>query len=93
MAKYRCNVCGFIYDEEKEGKPFDQLTECPVCGQPTSAFTVYEVVAQSSPAEKKPEKLDYPREFSRTDERWRSGAKASQLQWGPRCPCRHGTIS
>ena len=54
MAKYRCNVCGFIYDEEKEGKPFDQLTECPVCGQPTSAFTVYEVVAQSSPAEKKP---------------------------------------
>lgn len=68
MAKYRCNVCGFIYDEEKEGKPFDQLTECPVCGQPTSAFTVYEVVAQSSPAEKKPEKLDYPREFSRTDE-------------------------
>ena len=52
MAKYRCNVCGFIYDEEKEGKPFDQLTECPVCGQPTSAFTVYEVVAQSSPAEK-----------------------------------------
>ena len=58
MAKYRCNVCGFIYDEEKEGKSFDQLTECPVCGQPTSAFTVYEVVAQSGPAEKKPEKLD-----------------------------------
>jgi rubredoxin len=21
MAKYKCSVCGYIYDEEKEGQP------------------------------------------------------------------------
>ena len=26
MARYRCTVCGYIYDEEKEGKPFSALT-------------------------------------------------------------------
>ncbi|WAW14497.1 glutamate synthase-related protein [Peptostreptococcus equinus] len=31
MAKYRCVVCGFIYDEEKEGRPFEQLERCPLC--------------------------------------------------------------
>ena len=38
MAKYQCSVCGFIYDEEAEGKPFAELTECPVCKQPASVF-------------------------------------------------------
>lgn len=38
MAKYRCTVCNYIYDEEKEGKPFSQLEVCPVCGQPVSGF-------------------------------------------------------
>lgn len=38
MSKYKCSVCGYIYDEEKEGKPFSELTECPVCKQPVSEF-------------------------------------------------------
>ncbi len=41
MAKYRCSVCNWIYDEDKEGKPFSSLPEsyhCPVCGSPKSAF-------------------------------------------------------
>ena len=38
MAKYKCSVCGYIYDEEKEGKTFSELTECPVCKQPVSEF-------------------------------------------------------
>ena len=36
--KYVCEVCGFIYDEEKEGKPFSELEKCPVCGQPPDRF-------------------------------------------------------
>jgi len=35
MAKYECVVCGYIYDEEKEGKKFSELPNdwrCPVCG-------------------------------------------------------------
>ena len=42
MARYRCSVCGYIYDEEKEGAPFSNLKECPVCHQPTDRFIVYE---------------------------------------------------
>ncbi len=29
-----CSVCGYVYDEEKEGKPFRDLEKCPVCQQP-----------------------------------------------------------
>lgn len=36
MAVYKCNICGAIYDEEKEGKPVSELTVCPVCKQPVS---------------------------------------------------------
>lgn len=38
MAKYKCGICGYIYDEEKEGVPFSELKECPVCHQPASVF-------------------------------------------------------
>ena len=39
--KYVCEVCGFRYDEEAEGKPFDAQPDsykCPLCGMPKSAF-------------------------------------------------------
>lgn len=35
---YKCSVCGYVYDEEKEGKPFSELTECPLCKQPADKF-------------------------------------------------------
>lgn len=41
MARYRCTVCNYIYDEEKEGTKFEDLPDtwtCPVCGAPKSAF-------------------------------------------------------
>lgn len=39
--KYRCTVCGHVYDEEKEGVKFADLPEtwvCPICKQPKSKF-------------------------------------------------------
>jgi flavin reductase (DIM6/NTAB) family NADH-FMN oxidoreductase RutF/rubredoxin len=42
--KFRCSVCGFIYDESKEGVSFASLPEtwvCPVCGTEKSEFTSY----------------------------------------------------
>ena len=39
--KYRCTICGYIYDEEAEGKRFEDLPEdyrCPRCKQPKSKF-------------------------------------------------------
>ena len=35
LMKYVCQVCGYVYDEEKEEVPFDKLPEdfeCPLCG-------------------------------------------------------------
>ena len=43
MAKYRCTVCNWVYDEDKEGKKFTDLPKewvCPVCGAPKSAFVL-----------------------------------------------------
>jgi len=49
MSKYRCTVCGYIYDPEvgdpdlgvEPGTPFEKLPDswvCPVCGAPKDAF-------------------------------------------------------
>ncbi len=49
MAKYKCTVCGWIYDPEKgdpdggieAGVPFEKLPEdytCPVCGATKDQF-------------------------------------------------------
>jgi pyruvate oxidase len=43
MAKYRCTVCNYVYDEAKEAKKFSDLPEnwrCPVCGAPKGAFVL-----------------------------------------------------
>ena len=43
--KYRCTVCGHIYDEEKELIKFADLPEdwkCPTCGVPKSKFVPVE---------------------------------------------------
>ncbi|MHB1336080.1 MAG: thiamine pyrophosphate-dependent enzyme [Candidatus Humimicrobiaceae bacterium] len=45
MAKYRCTVCNYVYDESKENKKFDELPEdwrCPVCNSPKSFFVLLE---------------------------------------------------
>ena len=41
FSKYKCPVCGYIYDEEKEEEKFDNLPDdwiCPVCGEKKSEF-------------------------------------------------------
>jgi len=50
MAKYLCGVCGFIYDEEKEGKKWEELPDdwvCPVCGAGKSSFNLLEPETKS----------------------------------------------
>ncbi|MGN1378814.1 MAG: glutamate synthase-related protein [Bacilli bacterium] len=45
MAKYKCKICGHIYDEEKEGIRFDDLPDdwkCPMCFAPKSMFYLVE---------------------------------------------------
>ncbi len=40
FMRYKCSICGYIYDEEKEGRPFSELTECPICKQPPEKFVL-----------------------------------------------------
>lgn len=39
--KYRCKICGYIYDDSKEDIKFEDLPDdwkCPLCGAPKSMF-------------------------------------------------------
>jgi methylamine---glutamate N-methyltransferase subunit C len=41
MAKYICDTCGFIFNEEKEKMKFNDLEDdwkCPHCGVPKKEF-------------------------------------------------------
>jgi len=71
MAKYRCLICGYIYDEEKEGKPFSSLERCPMCFQPPSSFEKLEEEQPPEPSAPPSGALAYPAEYARTDERCR----------------------
>lgn len=68
MAKYKCGVCGFIYDEEEKGQPFHQMKECPVCGHPADVFQkLEEAQSQTKALEIEEDPLAYPKEYKRTD--------------------------
>ena len=78
---YKCSICGYEYDEEKEGKPFSELTACPVCKQPPEKFeaqgtpknTAAPAKSEDRPASVNSEglKLDYPPETRKTDSNYR----------------------
>ena len=80
MARYRCSVCGY---EEKEGKRFQDLKECPVCKQPPERFMLLEEQA----VKKKDEHaaagaqagLEYPSDYARTDETCRYMKEIHQM--------------
>ncbi|MBM3324284.1 MAG: rubredoxin [Calditrichaeota bacterium] len=49
MKRYRCSVCGYLYEPEEgdpdngipPGTPFEELPDdwvCPVCGSPKDVF-------------------------------------------------------
>ncbi|MEW6010267.1 MAG: thiamine pyrophosphate-dependent enzyme [Euryarchaeota archaeon] len=70
MAKYRCTVCNYVYDEEEEGIKFKDLPEdwrCPVCNSPKKVFV----------------KLDGEKKAVSKDERTVSNVMIDQMaEWG-----------
>lgn len=51
--RYVCPICGYVYDEKKEGVPFDQLPDswlCPLCGAEKSVFSPQEMQNDPSPS-------------------------------------------
>ncbi len=78
---YKCTICGYVYDEEKEGKPFSELAECPVCRQPATWFRAEES-SQTAAVRPEPKErpvsadaedvdLHYPKETRKADSAYR----------------------
>jgi len=54
MARYRCTVCNYVFDEEKEKRKFEDLPKewvCPVWGAPTSVFVLLSEKAEEKKVE------------------------------------------
>lgn len=65
MAVYVCTVCGYRYDEEKEGVPYEQLKACPACKQPKEKLILAE---QEKPKPQQAESsLAYDPAYARSD--------------------------
>lgn len=77
MAIYKCSTCGYVFDEAKEKKSFDEIDICPICNQSTEQF-----VKQNSEAtppqeaehtdleatrKEEASDLSYPKEYARPD--------------------------
>lgn len=64
MVVYKCSICGYEYDEEKEKVPFNELKDswyCPICSAPKLSFK--EDVSRK--VIKENNSLDYSLEFSK----------------------------
>ena len=79
MAVYKCRICGAIYDEEKEGKPFSELTCCPVCKLPVSNMEPVEAPAQPAPERATAGALDYDPATARHDRTARYMAEIHEM--------------
>lgn len=80
MAKYKCPICGFIFDEEAEGKTINEIEFCPVCKHPASDFELIEETSVETAEENETDEiksvqteqankidLSYPKEYERHD--------------------------
>lgn len=68
MAKFRCSVCGYIYDESSHDLPFSSVDDsyvCPVCSAKKSAFEEMAESDSSSASSGNP--LAYPEEFAKSE--------------------------
>lgn len=67
MAVYKCSVCGYIFDEDAEGKKFEDLDGCPICKQPKAKFELISEGSGAAPAPSFEGELAYDPQFERHD--------------------------
>lgn len=68
---YICTVCGYVFDEEQQGKPFSELTQCPLCKQPVSKFEQVQPEYKEETVPREEPELDYPADTRKTDSCYR----------------------
>lgn len=79
MAIYKCSICGYIYDEDKEGKLLEEISACPLCKQPVSMFRPDEGDESESVIVETKGSSDYPEEYIRDDKSSRYMAEIHQM--------------
>lgn len=87
MAKYICGICGYVFDEDAEGIPFQDLTACPVCKHPAANFTKLdsrEKDPESNAGSREPvtagqADLSYDRAYARNDASCRYMAEIHEM--------------
>lgn len=66
MAKYKCSICGYVFDEEKQGQCFESLEVCPVCKQSKDVFEKEAEVLGSVPTKSNYRHLEEIQSMART---------------------------
>lgn len=79
MAVYKCSICGYIYDEEKEGQSFSELPICPLCKQPKDKFVLQEEKLETQAPKIEESDLNYDKEYARHDESCRYMAEIHEM--------------
>lgn len=79
MAVYKCSICGYIYDEEKEGQSFSELSICPLCKQPKDKFVLQEEKLETQAPKIEESDLNYDKEYARHDESCRYMAEIHEM--------------
>lgn len=78
MAKYKCSVCGYIYDEAASGA-ISNLEKCPVCGQPVRVFEKLDENADRAVEGSEENPLSYDAAYARMDESCRYMKEIHQM--------------
>ncbi len=78
MAKYKCSVCGYIYDEAASGA-ISNLEKCPVCGQPVRVFEKLDESADRAVEGSEENPLSYDAAYARMDESCRYMKEIHQM--------------
>ena len=72
MAVYKCIICGYEFDEEKEGKSFAEIEKCPLCKVDKSNMILQDgeeapAAEAAAEAEQEDAGLAYDPKFTRED--------------------------
>lgn len=79
MDQYKCSICGYVFDEEKEGTIFSELKICPICKQPERVFEKIETREKTPVIQDGGNPLAYPEEYARVDESCRYMKEIHQM--------------
>ena len=79
MAVYKCSVCGFVFDEEKQGRKFSELEACPVCKQSVSKFEKISDDEEQKLPQPYQGELAYDAKYTRTDKTARYMAEIHEM--------------